>query len=223
MSGRDAARPVIAIDGPAGSGKSTLGRGLAGALGLAYVNTGLMYRAVTVRALERGVDPDDSETIADLARGLRFELDASEAPARLQIEGRDPGEELLTPEVEATVSRIARHPRVRRVLVAEQRRLGSGGAVVEGRDIGTVVFPDADVKLFLDVDPAVRAARRAAERDATGQERELANALHRRDELDARTNPLEAADDAVVLDNEGRTPEEVLEEALAIVRARLDG
>jgi CMP/dCMP kinase len=210
---------VVAIDGPAGSGKSTLGRRLAKALGLAHVNTGQMYRAVTARALARDADLDDGEGLAAIAASLRFDLDAASTPPELRIDGATPGEELVAPEVEAAVSRVARHPAVRAVLVAEQRRLGEGGAVMEGRDIGTVVFPDADVKLFLDVDPAVRAARRMAQRDT--EDPGAAEALARRDERDARTNPLEPAEDAVVLDNEGRTPPEVLAEALAVVRGRL--
>ena len=209
---------VIAIDGPAGSGKSTLGRRLALALGLAYLNTGQMYRSVTARALERGVDPDDAEGLAALAAEIEFAIDPRATPPSLSVDGRPPGPELVRPEVEAAVSSVSRHPAVRSVLAAEQRRLGGEGAVVEGRDIGTVVFPTAPVKLFLDVDPEVRAARRIAERDA---DPEMADALARRDSMDARTNPLEAAPDAIVLDNEGRTPDEVLEEALAAVRARL--
>jgi cytidylate kinase len=212
--------PVIAIDGPAGSGKSTLGRMLAEALGLAYLNTGQMYRAVTARALATGASPDDGLRLGALAGQLRFELDRSAAPPELTIDGEPPGPELIAGEVESTVSLVSRHPEVRSVLAREQRRLGSEGAVVEGRDIGTVVFPDADVKLFLDVNPAVRAARRLAEREPQTGSR-LAEDLARRDTLDARTNPLEAAADAVVLHNEGRTPEAVLAEALAVVRERV--
>jgi cytidylate kinase len=208
---------VVAIDGPAGSGKSTLGRRLARALGLAYLNTGQMYRAVTAAALARGVDLDDADALAALAGEIRFDLSADSSPPQLSIDGRAPGDDLIRADVEASVSHVARHPQVRRALAAEQRRLGRPGAVVEGRDIGTVVFPDAAVKLFLDVDPRVRAARRIAERDASP---DLADALAHRDTLDARTNPLEAAPDAVILDNEGRTPDEVLAEALTVVRER---
>jgi cytidylate kinase len=208
---------VVAIDGPAGSGKSTLGRSLAAALGLAYLNTGQMYRAVTAVALARGADLDDGDALGALAREIRFDLASDSSPPQLSIDGRPPGDDLIRAAVESAVSHVARHPQVRRVLADEQRRLGRPGAVVEGRDIGTVVFPDATVKLFLDVDPGVRAARRIAERDASP---DLAEALAHRDTLDARTNPLEAAPDAVILDNQGRTPDEVLGEALAVVRER---
>jgi cytidylate kinase len=213
-------RPIVAIDGPAGSGKSTLGRGLAAALDLPYVNTGQMYRAVTARALALGVDLDDGEALGAIAGELRFDLDAEVVPPELWIDGQRPADDLLTPEVEAAVSPVARHPQVREVLAREQRRLGSEGGVIEGRDIGTVVFPDADVKLFLDVNPLVRASRRTAEREA--EDHETAEALALRDALDARTNPLEPAGDAIVLDNEGRSPNEVLAEALAVVRSRLE-
>ena len=214
-------RPIVAIDGPAGSGKSTLGRGLAAALAMPYVNTGQMYRAVTARALALGADLDDGDALGAIAGNLRFELDDEVVPPELRIDGRLPADDLLTPEVEAAVSLVARHPQVRGVLAREQRRLGSDGGVVEGRDIGTVVFPHADVKLFLDVNPLVRASRRTAERDAEDQE--TVEALALRDALDARTNPLEPAGDAIVLDNEGRSPNEVLAEALALVRSRLEG
>ncbi len=213
-------RPVvIAIDGPAGSGKSTLGRGLAVALALPYVNTGLMYRALTSRALDRSVDTDDALALASLAAELTFSL-GDGVPSELRIDGAEPGPELVRPEVEAAVSRVARHPEVRAILADEQRRLGGGGAVMEGRDIGTVIFPDADVKLFLRAREDVRAARRMAERESA--EPELAESLRRRDELDARTNPLEPSEDAVVLDTEGRGPEAVLAQALAVVSSHVN-
>jgi cytidylate kinase len=208
----------VAIDGPAGSGKSTLARALAVELGLPYVNTGLMYRAVTHRALERGVGLDDAPPLAELARTLGVDLDFTVRPPELRIDGRPPGPELTSPEVEAAVSVVSSHPEVRRVMVERQRRLGAGGAVMEGRDIGRVVLPDAQVKIFLDARPGERAARRVEER---GADPGVSGGLARRDRLDARTNPFEPADDAVRLDTSGRSVEETLAGALAIVRDRL--
>lgn len=210
--------PVVAIDGPAGSGKSTLARRLAAELGLPYVNTGLMYRALALRALREGVDPDDGSTLESLARSIGFDLDARVHPPELAIDGRAPGDDLSAPEVESTVSRVARHPQVRAVLRDEQRRLGSGGAVMEGRDIGTVVQPDAPLKLFLEAHPEERVERRAQEREArTG---EVAEALETRDALDARTNPLEPAPDAVAIDTTDLAPDQVLARALELARER---
>ena len=140
---------IVAIDGPAGSGKSTLARRLARTLDMPYLNTGLMYRALTLQALQRGVDPDDADGLAALAREITFDLDWRVRPPELTIDGSRASEQLQSADVESRVSRVARHPHVREVLRAEQRRLSERGAVVEGRDIGTVVAPHADVKLYL--------------------------------------------------------------------------
>jgi CMP/dCMP kinase len=208
---------VVAIDGAAGSGKSTLARALAGELGLAYVNTGMMYRALTAAALERHVDLDDGEALARLIGSLRFTLSEGSTP-ELEVEGWS-DEELTAPKVEGQVSRAARHPRVRELMRALQRSFGEEqGAVMEGRDIGTVVFPDAAVKIYLRADSTAREARRVDERE--GSEAEVARALHARDARDAAVNPFVPAADAIEIDTTSLTPEETLARALAIVRER---
>lgn len=212
-------RPLIAIDGPAGSGKSTLARRLAEAFVLPYLNTGLMYRALALAALREGVDPEDGGALADLARRLTFDLDPTVSPSSLRIDGRPPEEGLTSPDVESNVSRVARHPEVRTVLREEQRRLAEPGAVVEGRDIGTVVCPDADVKLFLEAEEEARVHRRAGER--AEHDRRVAAELAARDAMDARTNPLEPAEDAVAIDTTDMDADQVFAAALAIVRVRL--
>ena len=209
---------VVAIDGASGSGKSTLARSLARALERPYVNTGLMDRAVAAAAVRGGVPPGDEIALLGLTRGLRFILRVT-PPGELEVEGYQL-EELMSVEVESTVSAVASHPVVRVHMRREQRQLGDAhGAVMEGRDIASVVFTDAPVKLYLHAPTELRAGRRARERAAAGVD-EVGSALVARDELDARTNPHEPAPGAVLLDTSELDPAETLDAALAVVRER---
>lgn len=208
---------VIAIDGAAGSGKSTLARSLARALGLPYVNTGLMYRALAAAAVRHGVQPGDEPSVLGPMRRLRFNLVAG-SPDELEVEGYGL-DELMSVEVESTVSTVAGHASVRAHMRRQQRRLGeTHGAVMEGRDIASTVFADAPVKLYLRAPSHLRAERRADERETSVDE--VASALAARDDRDARTNPHEPARGAVVLDTSDLDPAQTLEAALAIVRER---
>jgi cytidylate kinase len=206
---------VVAIDGAAGSGKSTLARLLARSLGLPHVDTGAMYRALTLAARRADVDVEDAEALVRLLGTLRFRLSSSE-PRELLIDDALPSEELRSPDVEAHVSAAARHPEVRAEMRAAQRDLGERGSVMEGRDIGTAVFPDAPVKIWLVADPDERAGRRVDERGAS----DVAGALHERDRRDARVNPFEPAPDAAVIDTSDLDVHETLRSALAVVAER---
>jgi len=214
---------VVAVDGPAGAGKSSASRALARRLGFGYVDTGAMYRAVGVLAAERGIDPDDAAALGLLVAALDFELDPD--GERLRVGGRDLSAAIRRPEAGELASRVSTQPVVRQRLVALQRALGAGGGVVmEGRDIGTVVFPDAPVKLYLTADPETRAARRAAELPAV-DEAALARELAERDRRDTGRahSPLRPAADAIVLDTTALTLEEVVERMERLVRERWPG
>lgn len=208
---------VVAIDGAAGSGKSTLARALARRLGLSYVNTGLMYRALAAAALRAGVAAHDGRRLLGLMETLRFTVARGDPPS-LEVEGYSP-DELTAPEVERTVSAVARHGEVRDAMRKAQREAGlEAGAVMEGRDIGSVVFPDAPVKLYLVADEAARAARRADER-ARGDV-EVVDELKARDDADARTNPFVPPDGAEVIDTGALSIEATVEAAVEVVRRR---
>lgn len=221
-SGTGSADITVAIDGPAGVGKSTLAQALAAELNIPYINTGLMYRGLAARALQRGIDLDDTPALAREAAGFRFAV-GGQPPGELLIDGRPPGPELTTAEVEEIVSRVSRHAAVREVLRRAQRDLRGRGCVMEGRDIGTEVLADADVKIFLMAPPAVRARRRARQR-ATGDpagEPPISEALTLRDAQDAATNPLVPSKDAYTLETAGLSPQAVLRAALSLVRRRV--
>jgi cytidylate kinase len=209
MTNDKPARRVVAIDGPAGTGKSTIAKELARTLGLPYLDTGAMYRAVTFAALSRDVDPDDVERVASIAETAEIVVDAD----GVRVDGVDATVEIRGPEVTRAVSIVAANPRVRAELSAQQRDWvrKHGGGVVEGRDIGTAVFPDAELKVYLTARPDVRAARRAKEvRDLDYAT--VAADLARRDALDQGRahDPLMVADDAVVIDTSDMTIDEIV-------------
>jgi cytidylate kinase len=206
---------IIAIDGPVGSGKSTLARRVAALMGYVYIDTGAMYRAVAVKALRRGVPLEAADELTALAGNTRIDLQAQDDSQRVLLDGEDVTAAIRTPEVAQAASKVAVVPGVRQVLVAEQRRAGAqGGVVMEGRDIGSVVFPDAELKIFLTASPEIRAERRWREHQQKGDAIDLPRTLeeiHERDRRDqGRTSsPLVRAKDAVVVDSTAMEPEEV--------------
>lgn len=224
---------IVAIDGPAGSGKSTVARALAAREHLTYLDTGAMYRAVTCAALERGVDISDADAVAALARGLDISLTAGAGGERLTVDGEDRTAQIRTPEVDVNVSAVAAVPAVRESMVALQRKAAEAGDVVaEGRDIGTVVFPAAEVKVYLSADPSARARRCAVQRqggdtakDASAQADAAETAaieaeLVARDKADStrEASPLRPAADAVHIDSTDLTVDEVCDRIAALMR-----
>lgn len=205
---------VVAIDGPAASGKSSVARALARRLGFLYVNTGAMYRAATWLILEHGIDPADAAAAGTLVAGTPFEFRISDGEAHIRADGRDPTPFLASPRVNAAVSTVAKNPAIRALLVARQQEFGRcGNLVMEGRDIGSVVFPDTPHKFFLDASEEVRAGRRAAQgyHDAIGE----------RDRADTsrRHSPLLAAPGAIVIDTSDLTVDGVVAAILAQLAA----
>ena len=217
-------RTVVAIDGPSGAGKGTIARAVARSLGWAYVDTGAMYRAVAWRATQEGVPLEAEDGVATVASSAVFDIDVE----RVIIDGHDVTEFIRTPEMDVAAATVARMPKVREVLVARQREYAAAGPVVmEGRDIGTVVFPDAVVKIYLDATPAERANRRAKDPNhglsKAGEIGVVAHALERRDRLDRtrQASPLTKAIDAILIDTTGVTVNDVIEQVLGIVRERI--
>jgi cytidylate kinase len=208
---------VIAIDGPAGSGKSTIARRLAARLGLEYLDTGAMYRAVTFATLRRNLDPGDREDVARIVADLDLVVEAG----AVTVDGVDATIEIRGPEVTRAVSLVAANPDVRAEMVRRQREWAQerGGGVLEGRDIGTVVFPDAELKVYLTARPEVRAARRSKEVADLSYET-VATDLARRDALDQgrEASPLAEAPDALVVDTSDLSVDEIVESLVALVR-----
>jgi cytidylate kinase len=208
---------VIAIDGPAGAGKSTVARGVANALGFTYLDSGAMYRCVALAALRRGADLDDERVLGGIARETDIVLRAG----RVELDGEDVTDAIRTPEVGEAASRVSVHPEVREAMVERQRALiATGGYVAEGRDIGTVVSPDAPLKVFLTASDAERARRRAAEIGAP-----IAEVVEAQRERDVRDrgrehSPLHPAADAVELDTTGQSVDEVVKRVVALAHDR---
>jgi CMP/dCMP kinase len=206
---------VIAIDGPAGSGKSTVARAVAARLGLDYLDTGAMYRAVTFAAMRLGIDPDDADAMARLSRDIDIDVGTV-----VTVDGVDATIEIRSPEVTRAVSVVAANPEVRRELRTRQREwaVAHGGGVIEGRDIGTVVFPEAEIKVYLTADDSERATRRSKEMLDLHYDQVAAD-IARRDHVDSTrsASPLAIADDAVRLDTTGRDIDQVVNDVLALV------
>jgi cytidylate kinase len=206
---------AIAIDGPAASGKSTLARILSKRLGLIMVNSGAMYRAVTWKVLQQGIDPHDRAAVTEALRNMEVECGVDDLSSTVRIDGVDPGDELRSEEVNASVSAVAAVPEVRECLVSLQRDyLKLGDVVIEGRDIGSVVFPETPYKIYMDADPNVREARR----EEIGE----VDSVAARDHADSRreTAPLKIAEGAAILDTSGHTIETGVKAALDILASQ---
>lgn len=219
----------VAIDGPAGAGKSTVARLVAGKLGYVYVDTGAMYRAITWKMLDEGIPPDDAARIAERVKGLELELVPAEGGQQVWVCGRDVTGMIRSSEVTRSVSRIAQIPEVRQFLTAIQKRLASGGGIVmDGRDIGTQVLPDAELKIFLTASAEARAARRFKELAEAGEEVDLETLkrdIAERDRMDRerKTSPLRQAEDAVYIDCTSMTVDEVVDRIVGLAASTING
>lgn len=215
---------IIAIDGPSGAGKGTVSRAVAQRLNYRHIDTGAMYRAVAWKAVQERIDLANEDAVAELAARVRIDV----RDGAISVDGHDIREAIRTPEIDAAAAAVARQPRVRKVLIAQQREMGAGGGVVmEGRDIGTVVFPQAEVKIYLDASPEERARRRAHDPQhsagrGTAAVQEVASALAARDRSDQTraASPLTLAADAVLIDTTGVPIDDVVARVLDLVNRR---
>ncbi|MGA8764084.1 MAG: (d)CMP kinase [Candidatus Sulfotelmatobacter sp.] len=217
---------IIAIDGPAGAGKSTIASRLARKLGYVNLESGAMYRALALKAIERDLSFDDEAALFTLAQESRIQLQPAMGGNRTLLDGRDVSSRIRERDVTEAASRVSVHPQVRAWMVEHQREMGAGGGVImEGRDIGTKVFPDADLKIFLDADPVVREQRRMEQQKIKGElAASVAAELRERDRRDRTraASPLVAAADAVVIDSTRLAEDEVLTQAEELVRKRIE-
>jgi cytidylate kinase len=216
---------IIAIDGPSGAGKSTLGRMLARELNLLYIDTGSMYRAVALAVMESSISANDDVAVGSLAGRVDIDLKGDPDSLRVTLEGRDVTEQIRSEEVTGLSSIISTIPEVRRAMVARQREMGARGAVLNGRDIGTVVFPNADAKFFLTAVPEERAQRRFAEESEQHAQVNFADTLADMTERDRRDStradsPLKSADDAIIVDSTGLSIDEVFQQMMAVVETK---
>jgi CMP/dCMP kinase len=218
---------IVAIDGPAGAGKSTVARNVAEALGFAYLDTGAMYRAATWRAMHHRVDLDDPSALADSTRAMQLDMREEEGVLRVFVDGKEVTRAIRTPEVTRLIYKLDQNPEVRRRLVEVQRQFGERQpTVAEGRDIGTVVFPKARCKIYLEADLEERARRRARQLAESGIEADvakLAEEIHERDEKSRQRadSPLRQAEDAVLVDTTGMSPAQVVQTLVELARERL--
>ena len=215
---------VIAIDGPAGAGKSTVAKMVAKRLGYLYVNTGAMYRAVTLKALQNGIDIENENALVELAKGTRINF--KDGGSRIILDGNDVSQEIRSPDVDRNISTVVKHPSLREIMVKQQQDIGKQGNVVsEGRDVTTVVFPDAAVKIYLDASLEERVKRRYGELMQKGYDLDVIQVQKdtaRRDESDKTREhgPLKIAHDAILLDTTGMTIKQVVESILEIVEKK---
>jgi len=215
---------IIAIDGPAGAGKSTVAKILAKKLGYLHLNTGAMYRAITLKALQNGVDLDDEDALVNLAKNSLIEF--RDGGSRIILDGNDVSKEIKTPDIDKNISIVVKHPRLRDIMVDQQRKIGEKGNIVsEGRDITTVVFPDAEVKIYLDASLEERAKRRLGELKRKGYDlniEQVQNETARRDESDKTREygALRLSEDAIPIDTTNLTIDEVVQKILEIVEKR---